>query len=263
MKTGIQKVLAMKSLNLRRPSGNEFGSPFIPGTRSDRLCPTGPRIAEDPGNGFTLTEVLVVAAIIAVLIVLLIPSLTAFRDRALAAKCAGNLRSMGGAIRLSASDDNGKWVILDSLYGTWSKRLRDRGYLLADGASFCPCFNPKHYAPYQTYGATWLGLALAPDDQNIITCLPSQGTRTYYDINLMVIAKPSKYLLLADSYTTRFKSQYHIVQGGTSLDEIHLRHNNRANVLFADGHVDALDTNGLHDIGWNRAFDKNGTLTNF
>ena len=222
------------------------------------------------GRGFTLIELLVVIAIIAILIALLFPSVASLREKGLAGKCVGNLRAIASAIRLNAADNNGKWVIMDNeIYGSWDKTLRDRGYMDSDKASFCPSWAPKSYAIYQTYGVTWNGLALAPDDQNIITATypTSSSPRTYFDIKLMAIEKPSKYLLLADSYTTRsyFKplSQYHIVQGNSGMDEIHLRHNNRANALFADGHVDSLNPAGLREIGWSMAFDKKGSLTNF
>jgi len=219
-----------------------------------------------PGSGFTLTELLVVIAIIVILVALLFPSLSSLRDRGLAAKCVGNLRGIGSAIPLSAADNNGKWLILNSPdgNGTWDKKLRDGGYMDSDKASFCPSFAPKQYGQYQTYGVTWLGVANAPDNQpSIISIRPTgPGTRTFYEINLMAIEKPSKYLLLTDSYTTRFRTQYHIVQQ-SGMDEIHLRHNNRANVLFADGHVDALDAKGLKEIGWKMAFDKKGVMTNF
>lgn len=231
-----------------------FCSPFV-----------GIRTVPPPRAGaFTLIELLVIVAILAVLLALLFPALGTFREKGDAAKCAGNLKGLGAAIFLSAGDNNGRWVIQDNeLYGTWHKTLRDRGYLSSDAASFCPSFNPKAYASHQTYGVTWNGFANAPDDQNVITTRPASGPREYYDIKLMNITKPSKFLLMADSFTTRFKSQYHIVQGHTGMDEIHLRHRGRANVLFADGHVEALNPEGLREIGWRQAFDAKGAITNF
>ena len=60
-------------------------------------------------NGFTLVELLVVIAIIAVLIALLIPALSAMRERANRTKCASNLRQLGMAIFQYAGDNKGRW----------------------------------------------------------------------------------------------------------------------------------------------------------
>lgn len=215
--------------------------------------------------GFTLVELLVVTAIAVILVALLLPAVRGAFERSAAAKCIANLRQVGVAIRLSANDNNGRWEIFSTnqLYPTWDKALITAEYLAAKCAS-CPGFNPKTYTPYRNFGVTYFGTANAPDDQNIIKYTPliSQGPRNWYEINLMAISKPAQYLLMADSYTTRYSSQYHII-GNSGMDEIHLRHNNRANSLFADGHVAALDAPGLATNGWHRAFNSVGVLTNF
>ena len=220
-------------------------------------------------DGFTLIELLVVITIVAILVLLLSPTLTSMRQKANATKCASNLRGLGSAIQMSAAENNGRWLIMPAgeIYATWDKTLREGGYLDSDKASFCPSWDPKKYGIYQTYGVTWNCVAVAPDDPAIIrnTIQPIGLPREFYEINLKVITKPSQFLLMADSMTTRFgpvKSQYHIVQE-SGMDEIHLRHSNRANVLFADGHVDALDTVALKKIGWRMAFDQTGKLIIF
>lgn len=217
------------------------------------------------GRGFTLMELLIVVALIGVLFALLFPALGSFRDKALSAKCVGNLKNIGGAIGINVSDNGGKWLVMDQMYGSWDKTMRDRGILASDKASFCPSCKPNTYELFQTYGATWMGNTAVPEDKNVLLySTNSQGTRTYYEVNTMAISQPSKFLIMADSYTTRYGgSQYHIVQGNTGMDEIHLRHNGRANVLFADGHVNALDPKGLKEIGWRMAFDQKNVITNF
>jgi len=60
-------------------------------------------------RGFTLTELLVVIAIIAILVALLLPSLSAAKARAYKVQCTGNLRQWGTAVTMYAGDNAGSF----------------------------------------------------------------------------------------------------------------------------------------------------------
>ncbi|MFM8716868.1 MAG: type II secretion system protein [Spartobacteria bacterium] len=64
----------------------------------------------DEAKAFTVIEILVVIAIVAVLAALLFPAMSASLDRANDTKCISNLRQIGTAVQLYASDNNGDIV---------------------------------------------------------------------------------------------------------------------------------------------------------
>ena len=63
-----------------------------------------------PG-GFTLIELLVVIAIIAILAAMLLPALSAAKQRAQSVQCMGNKRQLGLAWKMYANDYNGVFVV--------------------------------------------------------------------------------------------------------------------------------------------------------
>lgn len=60
-----------------------------------------------PANGFTLVELLVVMGIIALLIAMLMPSLSKARKQAQAIQCASNLKQVGNAVQMYVNQNRG------------------------------------------------------------------------------------------------------------------------------------------------------------
>lgn len=81
-------------------------------------------------KGFTLMEVLVCIAIIAILMALLLPGIVGVRERARTAACMMNLRQIGGSITAYAAENSGLLCPMD--YGDTSTPPDANGYKIVE-----------------------------------------------------------------------------------------------------------------------------------
>ena len=101
-------------------------------------------------KAFTLIELLITVAIIAVVAALAFPALQGVSDRAKVLQCTNNLRQMGSALGAYAADHRGEWFFPEdnrnvTPLGTWiSRPLKDGSYgeWLGSGKLF-PYINDK------------------------------------------------------------------------------------------------------------------------
>jgi prepilin-type N-terminal cleavage/methylation domain-containing protein/prepilin-type processing-associated H-X9-DG protein len=189
-------------------------------------------------RGFTLIEMLVVIAIIVLLAALMFPSAKGFLEKGGEAECVNNLRQLGAGLGLYVAENGGyppsagfnggftgkNWWFTDALQNM------DGGspYKIANGipniielpktALKCPSVKQRGW-PFIDYGVN-------------ATALP-WGLRP---VPATKIANPAQTFLVAESTIWAAGVGW----GGTLDKEFAFRHNERANVLYFDGHVGAV-----------------------
>ena len=205
--------------------------------------------------GFTLIEVLMSVGIIALLAALVFPVLTRTVESSRTAKCASHLREIGKGLFAFAADHDGTLPPAKDNTKLWPDRTfmfqvgsylddgpatttAEKNKRCFDGVFRCPGKKDWNLAGPTDRQKTSYGMnTFNPND------IPSEGKR------LASIENPSATLLVADVE----------INGDIALRNAHymyrdfkaLRHQNRDNVLFCDGHVEALPVDSFHYQGGN------------
>ncbi len=241
----------------------DFRFPISDWRRAERA--RGGRAESEIGNrklemarAFTLVELLTVVAIIALLLAVLVPSLSGARLQAKQTACAANLHFVATATDLYLADHrdlywryytqspDGRWwwfgfepggpgsgpnrpidkskAVLTPYLGTSDDRLQCPSFPYGD-----PCVFPKFAEPTASYG---MNLLLGP-----ITAPTKRRTE--------FLTRTAAVFVFADACHFDFgplMNEGHYVQfmpgAAAPSGYAHFRHRGRANVLFMDGHVD-------------------------
>ena len=218
-----------------------------------------PRARRIYASAFTVVELLVVIAVVALIAAMLLPSLSRGKASAQRTQCSGNLRQMGLAAQMYW-DDNSGTCFLWQLGATNGGRLYWFGWL-QDGAEGQREFDALPGALYPYLRVHAIGICPALNYSLSQFKLKATGAAYGYGYNRFLSApvsqppikisqakRPSEIALFADaaqvndfqapaSKANPMLEEWYYIDTSADYPNGHFRHGHRANAVFCDGHV--------------------------
>ena len=201
-------------------------------------------------SAFSLVEILVVIAVLAILMAMMIPIAKGVLENGRTARCLSNLRQIGSGIFNYAAENDGRIVPdFDGRY-RWAELLQVTGYLNTgvteqnfsqairpSSILLCPAAKIEFDGTYwvssekrgRLYGATY-GINRYVSYYN-----EDPTMSTFRQLRLQGISQPQQLYLLTDSYHTSVLNYPHIPEVFPAKI-----HRGAANILFCDGHVETV-----------------------
>ena len=177
---------------------------------------------------FTLIELLVVIAIIAILAAMLLPALSAARERARASNCTSNMKNIALYFAMYADDNDGNmphcWVDAQTHPTVWFKAIAPYGggITALNKVQLCPS-------------------AEGEEQKSPLLSGISTGMNYYMNtFNISRVKNPTAVVLVSE---TTFEGRNYVLLGTNSTQaggRNAMRHSKRCNISMMDGHADSI-----------------------
>lgn len=221
---------------------------------------------------FTLTELLVVIVVSGIMAALLFPAMAQSRRKAQEVQCIGNLHQLGLGLQMVLSNNHGYPLFVENQRSCWVDELEREGLgisqpatnFMQQGVWRCPAAEwPNLQAPLvpMSYGYNAYGVLPVGNPTN------APGLLGHYDllsdtrlpIRESEVAAPDDMMAMGDNFDASLafmREDLYTLQNNWNAGA---RHQNRANVVFCDGHVGTptlnylfVDTSDEALSRWNR-----------
>ncbi len=207
----------------------------------------------------TIMEICVVVLIISVLAILLFPLVKGAAERSRAVACTQNLRQISSLLHGLIGDTRGKLYLFrdGNIEGKlrWYNQLKayaNLPELEAKKLFGCPSMKRDDVSDWYCYGLRTGG---SPGKRETLKDAAGK-TAGVYALYVTAVQEPAKFLMMADTIGSGGKQTFRIIPPGLySNAGIQIRHMERTNVLFLDGHVEALRATDLNSYGITEVLD--------
>ncbi len=219
-------------------------------------------------KAFTLIELLVVIGIIAILASILFPVFAKAREAGRKTSCASNLHQVFLALEMYTQDYDEYYVPLyfGATTRTWCGSRQADGtftpesgplypYLKNGQIRWCPSFSK--WVSKGIYGNATGGYGYNDQfigssaylDGNYLKVRPAHVSQVTDPVNTIVFADSAYWDMVSRQIEEKcnLSAPCYYKYGGAYDANIHFRHNNQANICYADGHVKAR---GWTSPGW-------------